>query len=607
MVVDPSTIFLGLAFIATMLTIGGFIIPSITLRVGSAFLWLICAIFVLFSPTLYVAPIAHSPGSDTSLGIQIENLDMGAENITNVGNVDGIDVSSLSSSSHAQNTDTHLGIQDANLNMGSKSILSADNVTATKLIASGAGSVGTLQVGTATPIFPLYSGSGFMSQLQVDGTAILQSADWGVSQLNYGDSAVIPEHMGTGSYDYADNVTAERLFTSTTSVFSPGDAMILLLSGSHVGAVVEIEHYISDTQVQVVNDNGWNHDLTNEMFGILPTPTFGVANSGSARFSTGGEGTIVMRSMNAISGSPVNVQVINGGNNVSAFEVDVLNGGYSNNEAIDVNYNTGAMVADQHASIVKISVDKSAATSATSTTELDFINIQQVGKNNSLSHAVHVGEGFDTALMVTGGTRINPSYGYTVTAAHTVTDRVTGAPQAGTSFLDTSTSNVSLFPAVNDYILLGSTAPFEAIPVYLNTVSSHNITPTFWYSTGNGTWSTLVISGTTAGFTSTGIISFNAPAGWATTNKVTTTGAAITQGYYVKIVRTRATITTPPVESYFKLYTSSSTSDFAVRGNGTIKPVWMADSAAQNDSIYYSTDASKLVYKDSGGTVRNLY
>jgi len=55
MAVDPSTIFLGLAFIATMLTIGGFIIPSITLRVGSAFMWLICAIFILFSPTLHIA------------------------------------------------------------------------------------------------------------------------------------------------------------------------------------------------------------------------------------------------------------------------------------------------------------------------------------------------------------------------------------------------------------------------------------------------------------------------------------------------------------------------------------------------------------------------
>lgn len=38
-----------------------------------------------------------------------------------------------------------------------------------------------------------------------------------------------------------------------------------------------------------------------------------------------------------------------------------------------------------------------------------------------------------------------------------------------------------------------------------------------------------------------------------------------------------------------------------------IEPPSMADSSAPNNSIYYSTTASKLVYKDSGGTVNNLY
>lgn len=44
-----------------------------------------------------------------------------------------------------------------------------------------------------------------------------------------------------------------------------------------------------------------------------------------------------------------------------------------------------------------------------------------------------------------------------------------------------------------------------------------------------------------------------------------------------------------------------------VRADGTIQPVQLADASAANDSIYYSTTQSKLVYKDSGGTVNNLY
>jgi hypothetical protein len=45
----------------------------------------------------------------------------------------------------------------------------------------------------------------------------------------------------------------------------------------------------------------------------------------------------------------------------------------------------------------------------------------------------------------------------------------------------------------------------------------------------------------------------------------------------------------------------------AVKSDGSIQPASMADSAATNNSIYYSTTASKLVYKDAAGTVNNLY
>jgi hypothetical protein len=41
--------------------------------------------------------------------------------------------------------------------------------------------------------------------------------------------------------------------------------------------------------------------------------------------------------------------------------------------------------------------------------------------------------------------------------------------------------------------------------------------------------------------------------------------------------------------------------------SGYITPGTLTDAAAPNNSIYYSSTASKLVYKDSGGTVNNLY
>lgn len=44
-----------------------------------------------------------------------------------------------------------------------------------------------------------------------------------------------------------------------------------------------------------------------------------------------------------------------------------------------------------------------------------------------------------------------------------------------------------------------------------------------------------------------------------------------------------------------------------IRPTGGIKPAWISDANAANDSIYYSTTQSKLVYKDSSGVVNPLY
>lgn len=44
-----------------------------------------------------------------------------------------------------------------------------------------------------------------------------------------------------------------------------------------------------------------------------------------------------------------------------------------------------------------------------------------------------------------------------------------------------------------------------------------------------------------------------------------------------------------------------------VREDNSIEPVSLADADAVNNSIYYSTDQSKLVYKDSAGVVNDLY
>lgn len=72
----------------------------------------------------------------------------------------------------------------------------------------------------------------------------------------------------------------------------------------------------------------------------------------------------------------------------------------------------------------------------------------------------------------------------------------------------------------------------------------------------------------------------------------------------VQNVMTNNGIAVPVWVKWFSLLAGAASQ---IRANGTIEPASLADADAENNSIYYSTTASRLVYKDSGGTVNNLY
>jgi len=159
---------------------------------------------------------------------------------------------------------------------------------------------------------------------------------------------------------------------------------------------------------------------------------------------------------------------------------------------------------------------------------------------------------------------------------------------------------------VNDYILIGSDNTFEIVDVLVDTGSSKDCDLTFYYSKAGGNWTALSVVDTSHGLQSNGEWNFIAPVDWTKDDEAEVNGD-ITNAYYIKIERTYApTIPTLPTESYFKTY-SSKAAGMSIRGDGTIAPASMSDASAPNDSLYYSTTASKLCYKDSGGVVNALY
>ena len=94
--------------------------------------------------------LSHTQGTDTTLGIQTVNLDMGGFAITNVGNVDGVDVSGLSSTVSTHTTqisglDTRLTTAEGNI-----ATLQTDLDTAEAAIVTAEADIDTLESGLTT-------------------------------------------------------------------------------------------------------------------------------------------------------------------------------------------------------------------------------------------------------------------------------------------------------------------------------------------------------------------------------------------------------------------------------------------------------------------------
>ncbi len=516
-----------------------------------------------------------------------DNLD------TNGGDIDGFDINAGNDLNATNDLDV---TDDADIG-GTLAIVDELSVGGYTILGSGVPL-------TETPDGSIYAFSNVVSE----GSVLSAATAWRPGLWVGDDTVIAIEHSGTCSFDLTGGAF-ENLLTSTTAIFQQSDAdlsnFILITSGAHVGAAAEIRIFVDASNV-VVEPFGWDDDLAAVTYVVTPHPIL-VAGSGnkiSLDASTGGG--VKIESYNYVNGPLFTVELDAAIDGTAGILVEADANGYSGIEGIEIEYGTGDLQPADHVSILKIDMDETGASSSDTTTEVDFINLLTTDEYDLEKHAIHIGQGFDNAFHVSSGTEEDPDYGYTV-IPDTATDRVTGIAPGGTAFLQASAGDVEIFTSDNDYILIGSDATFEAVEAILVSGANQSIQPEFYYSTGAGTWSAVVVSETTHGFTLSGIITFTAPGDWAKSNATVPAGAAITNAYYIKIVRTRNFLGSPPVEDYFKTYTASSLTDFEIRGDGTIRPVVMADAAAPNHSLYFSTTQNKLVYKDGGGVVHDLW
>jgi hypothetical protein len=181
--------------------------------------------------------------------------------------------------------------------------------------------------------------------------------------------------------------------------------------------------------------------------------------------------------------------------------------------------------------------------------------IQTVGSTGGEIHAVDVSKAGGGSVEVVGlstgedvapihqhvGVFAGPDFAWVVTSGPSYTDR--------TSEFGSGASDVQIFVADNDEIMIGSSAVFSDIEVVLAVVASQDILATFQYSIAGPSWTTFTPTDGTAGFRQNGNIGFSSGdlSGWAATTINAQTY------YWIRIIRTRNNIVTPPTEDTIKI------------------------------------------------------
>ena len=449
-------------------------------------------------------------------------------------------------------------------------------------------------------------------RLQTDIGIRTSAIEWGTSIDCFANGATTTLKSGsaTGSYDLTGNAKGESVFIDTTnSQFASTDVgkYLIIQSGTYIGAKAVITGYI-DADTVTVWGAGWDGDLTNESYKTVLLPTIAVGDDNNILLNSGTGGDLLYTSDLATgwtssdnTDSWFKTQFLANEANIDHMRWEIDANGNGNVDGLQIDYKTGAISGTDSSQVLQISMNDRLATGG----HYNLIDLETTGVCASCEKdAIHVGVGFDDALVVSGATADDPDYGYENTSG-TSTDRVNSGGAGNDAFVN-SAVNETLFESDNDYILIGSDDMFEVISAIITTEASKNIIPTFYYSKAGGNWTALTVDDATQGFQNSGLINWEAPADW-TKDDEDLDGNAITNAYYVAIQRTvGGTIPTLPVESYFKTYAEQGgDTGMRIRGNGVVKLPYLtgAPASMENGDMWMESDGLHIYYGGAEKTV----
>ncbi len=317
-----------------------------------------------------------------------------------------------------------------------------------------------------------------------------------------GDIAPVARYVVVAAFSgTADNL--DRIETS--GVLSPGDAD---------GAVLYLRADAGDTITIRHDQNAGQHYniLTEEGHNVILTGERVLRLAYDIDKDTDGAWVVESRQI---------IRLIADGNDEDALELLVDAAGFGDIKALDIVYDTGAIVTGEDEAIILVDINEFDANGG----EVFGLEVLATDGGADAIYAMKAGAVVGP-LLQESGVFINPTTGTNDTESTDVPDMIDGS--TGT--------NTTIFAADNDYIIIGNVATFTEIEFNIETPASNpGIKPTFEYSiTGTHQFTTFSPVDGTNGFRNSGVIA------WDAADLIAHVADAVTTTFDIKITRTHA-------------------------------------------------------------------
>ncbi len=227
------------------------------------------------------------------------------------------------------------------------------------------------------------------------------------------------------------------------------------------------------------------------------------------------------------------------------MEIDCDATGFGDVKAVDVVFISGAISAGEDEEAILVQIDESLSGAGT----IAAFEVLSTDEGSAIVHGLEVGATINPVLQLSG------TFGDM--------DEVDNEGNNHLSQFTSTSTDVTMFAANTDIVIIGDAAKFEEIEFILDTVASNpGIKPTFRYSTGSGTWQAFTPTDGTNGMRNNGVIA------WTAADVASPAWAVGTSGnFLIEITRSASAGITAPIEDIVQI---AAVTEFSWNASGNL-------------------------------------